>query len=268
MIKHQRKRFTLIELPVVSRVKTCVFTLIELLAVPGESQRAKRSRRFTLIELLLACQPKLPRRERRPIRAKFTLIELLVVIAIIAILASMLLPALSKARDAAKRILCTSQLKQIGSVAILYTNDYEGYFPDAATKSWRYRFDPYLGCEPKTAYGTWKGWTCPSPYIAYTGLGAGSCYAANKRIIANTSTLTLRQIGKPSDTGFAGESPNLYSNTNYFTGTPSIYKSGSDPRHNRGANVLFCDFHVDWNPCIDIGSAYIYRPDAKLNWVP
>jgi prepilin-type N-terminal cleavage/methylation domain-containing protein/prepilin-type processing-associated H-X9-DG protein len=59
----------------------------------------------------------------------FTLIELLVVIAIIAILAAMLLPVLSRARQTAMRIQCMNNLKQLGLAAMVYANDNHGYFP-------------------------------------------------------------------------------------------------------------------------------------------
>ena len=63
---------------------------------------------------------------------KFTLIELLVVIAIIGILASMLLPSLGKARMTAKRAVCGSNLKQVGTAYTLYIDDNSGMFPRQA----------------------------------------------------------------------------------------------------------------------------------------
>ena len=99
----------------------------------------------------------------------FTLIELLVVIAIIAILASMLLPALNRARESATRTKDVNQQKQLGMAITMYANDYKGKIPDvvewstflvangqntnmAGAQRLYERMDSY--CDPKL-------WCCP-----------------------------------------------------------------------------------------------------------
>ena len=85
----------------------------------------------------------------------FALVKLLVVIAIIAILASMLLPALNMARDKAKTIACASNLKQLGTATINYLGDYDARIPffldlaagkyrSVSAPAWYTRLAPYV----------------------------------------------------------------------------------------------------------------------------
>jgi prepilin-type N-terminal cleavage/methylation domain-containing protein/prepilin-type processing-associated H-X9-DG protein len=76
--------------------------------------------------------------------ASFTLIELLVVVAIIAVLVAILLPALGRARENARALVCLSQLRQIGSAMVAYSSEFQGMFPPSVVPLNNFTYDKIL----------------------------------------------------------------------------------------------------------------------------
>jgi prepilin-type N-terminal cleavage/methylation domain-containing protein len=82
----------------------------------------------------------------------FTLVELLVVISIIALLLAVLMPALSAARKTAQRVICATNLKQVGMAPLLFANDNDGWFPMADAKVLSVSNSRYKGMLPLKDY--------------------------------------------------------------------------------------------------------------------